>query len=234
MRPDPPVIAHMQSFVQRWDEAADRKAVFLRCYSMMTANMLAAIERGEFTDRDWVDRLLHRFADYYFDALDRYERTPAAAPAVWRLAHDATRDPATLPLQHLLLGVNAHINYDLVLTLADLLEPEWGALSAPQRAARYRDHGHVNRVIARTIDAVQDEVLEPAMPGMSLLDVLMGPLDEYLIARLITGWREDVWQNAARLMEARARGDDAPVLAQVEAFTLRLGRRIRFGPLRGS
>ncbi len=227
---DAPVIARMQTFVRQWEDAADRKAVFLRCYSMMTANMLVAIEQGEFRDRAWVERLLHRFADYYFLALDAYEQERTTAPAVWQLAHDAARDAAALPIQNLLLGVNAHINYDLVLTLSDLLEPEWGTLSAPRRAARYADHCHVNRVIARTIDAVQDEVIEPAMPGMNVLDVLMGPFDEYLIGRLITGWRETVWQNATHLIAARAQGAEGAVIARIEADTLRLGRRIRHGP----
>lgn len=225
-----PVIARMQALTHRWEEEADRKSVFLRCYSMMTANMLAAIEQDEFRDRAWVDRLLHRFADYYFDALDAYEREPAAAPAVWQLAYDTASTPDAMPLQHLLLGVNAHINYDLVLTLSDLLEPEWGTLSTTQREARYTDHCHVNRVIARTIDAVQDEVLDPVMPTMNVIDTLMGPLDEYLIARLITGWRETVWKNAAQLMDARTGGDEAPVIGRIEADTLRIGRLIQQGP----
>ena len=36
--------------------------------------MLVALEQGSFEDVEWVDRLLHRFADYYFDALSCYER----------------------------------------------------------------------------------------------------------------------------------------------------------------
>jgi hypothetical protein len=40
----------------------------------MTEKMLVALEQGSFEDVEWVDRLLHRFADYYFDALSCYER----------------------------------------------------------------------------------------------------------------------------------------------------------------
>ena len=225
----PPVLNRMQVLVDRWDTCADRKAVFLRCYRMMTANMLAALDGGEFRDRAWVETLLHHFAGYYFDALDAYEQDPAAAPAVWQLAHEACCDAAVHPIQHLLLGVNAHINYDLVLTVADLLEPEWDALPAERQALRYADHGHVNRVIARTIDAVQDEVLDPVMPSMDWLDMLMGPLDEYLISRLITGWRETVWHNAVHLLDGRMTGDDGAVLADVEADALRIGQRVRHG-----
>ncbi len=74
------------------------------------------------------DGLLHRFADYYFDALDAYDADPARTPAVWRVAHEATRAPRTSAVQHLLLGLNAPINYGLVRTLVDVLEPEWARL----------------------------------------------------------------------------------------------------------
>ncbi len=148
---------------------------------------------------------------------------------VWRLAHHTAQDPRSLPLENLLLGINAHINYDLVMTLVDLLGPEWNDLSDEQRASRYADYCYVNDVLARTVDAVQDEVLEPAMPVMELIDKLLGPLDELLILHLMTGWREGVWQNARRLLEAETREEQASVLQQVEAETLRLGKFIRLG-----
>ncbi|MEM6377998.1 MAG: DUF5995 family protein, partial [Bacteroidota bacterium] len=64
-----PVIQKMLEHVQEWERRADKRAVFLRCYSMMTDNMLAALEEKRFQDNPWVKRLLHRFADYYFEAL---------------------------------------------------------------------------------------------------------------------------------------------------------------------
>lgn len=223
---DSPAIARMQALIRRWEETSDQRAIFLSCYMMMTRNMLSAIDQHEFKDPVWVDRLLHRFADYYFVALELYERNASAAPSVWQLAHNTTRNPKALPLQNLLLGVNAHINYDLVLTLADLLRPEWVSLSDRQRADRYADHCHVNDVIGRTIDAVQDQVLEPAMPVMDLLDKLLGPIDEILISRLIAQWREAVWQHATRLLEALELDEQTQLIRQVEEEALQLGKII--------
>jgi hypothetical protein len=215
-----PILGRMQARIHAWEATADDKALFLRCYLMMTSNTLATIQRRAFRDPAWVDRLLHRFADYYFVALEAYEQEPAAAPAVWRQAHAAARDPAITGLQKLLLGINAHINYDLVLTLVDLLRPEWQALSEPQRAARYADHCAVNEVIGRTIDAVQDHVVEPAMPFMEVVDTLLGPLDEFLISRLIARWRETVWTHAAGLLATDDAQEQARRLRAVEAETL--------------
>ena len=123
------------------------------------------------------------------------------APAVWRCAHDAARRSNTPAISLLLLGVNAHINYDLVLAVADLLEPEWPSLSDEERRARYEDYCRVNDIIGRTIDSVQDGILEKREPIMALVDTLFGPVDEWLVSRGITEWREEVWGHAVRRVE---------------------------------
>lgn len=226
MPPETPVVARMQALISQWERESNSQAFFLSCYRMMTSNMLSALEQDEFQDPAWVDHLLNHFADYYFVALAAYEQDPSSAPLVWQLAHNATRNPHITPLQNLLLGVNAHINYDLVLTLVDLLRPEWQNLSETRRLGRYADYCYVNQIIARTIDAVQDQVLEPAMAIMDLVDRLLGPLDEMLISSLINHWRETVWHNALRLLEAQSDDERQAVLEQVEQNALRLGHLI--------
>jgi len=60
-------------------------------------------------------------------------------------------------LQNLLLGVNAHVNYDLTFAVVDLLAPEWAGLSEAERRARYEDFCQVNRIIAETVDEVHEK-----------------------------------------------------------------------------
>ena len=187
----------------------------------MTNNVLAAIEAGEFLDPRWVKRLLQRFAGYYFTALEAYEQRPESAPVVWQVAFDSTSAGDKQPLQLLLLGVNAHINYDLVLTLVDLLQPEWPGLPGERQALRYADHCHINDVIGRTIDIVQDQIVEPLSPGMDRVDTVFGPLDEWLTSTLISHWREEVWQNALRLLAADDSTEQEKIRKQVEGVTLR-------------
>ncbi|OGO25423.1 MAG: hypothetical protein A2W33_02855 [Chloroflexi bacterium RBG_16_52_11] len=220
------VVARMQLLIDQWEAIPDQRRIFLSCYLMMTSNMLLAIEQREFLDSAWVDNLLHRFAEYYFVALEAYEQDPAAAPPVWQLAHNTARDPDTQVLQKLLVGVNAHINYDLVLTLVELLESEWAVLSEDQRAERYADYCHVNEVIGQTIDAVQDQVLEPGLPLLDILDRFLGPIDEFLISNLINHWRETVWSNVTLLLDTTEPAEQARLIQRVEQEALRLGRII--------
>ncbi len=220
---DSPAVVRMQILIEGWEAAADQRTIFLSCYLLMTRNILSAIDRQEFHDPAWVGTLLERFADYYFAALEAYDRDPTAAPAVWQLAHGITTEPHLLALQKLLVGINAHINYDLVLALFDLLSPEWDILSDSQRAGRYQDHCHVNAVIGRTIDAVQDQVLDPVMPSMVFIDKLLGPVDELLVSRLIGRWREVVWRNATRLLQTGEASERARLIGEIERAALRLG-----------
>jgi hypothetical protein len=218
----------MQSLVQEFEKISDRRAIFLNCYLLMTQNMLKAIEAGEFNDSGWVHTLLHHFADYYFEALSAYELDNPSAPAIWRVAHRAAGEPETLVLQNLLLGVNAHINYDLVLTLVDLLEPEWRQLPANQRQQRHSDYCQVNKIISHTIDTVQDEVVERYSPLMDVLDKMFGSLDERLISQLITNWRDEVWDEAVALLTTADIEERQRLLDQIEATTQKRAEAILF------
>ena len=182
------VTVKMTSLLEGFEKVSDHRAIFLNCYLLMTQNMLKAVETREFQDPDWVFTFILHFADYYFEALTIYEEHDPAVPAVWRIAHQAADSPKTQVMQNLLLGINAHINYDLVLALVDLLEPGWNHLPAAACDQRRSDFYKVNEIIRNTIDAVQDEVVERYSPRMDLVDKMFGPFDEWVISRLISGW----------------------------------------------
>jgi hypothetical protein len=216
----------MLSQAEQWQQSADRRAIFLNCYSLMTDNMLEAINSGEFNDPEWVYSLLEHFAEYYFKALEAYEQHLLEAPPIWKLTFEADNQPDTLVPQNLMLGINAHINYDLTLALVDMLSPDWAQLSSDERQGRYDDHTHVNQVIARTIDAVQDSVVEPASPAMNLVDVLMGPMDEWAAARMISEWRDTVWEQAMRLIDVADETELQQLHQQFESEALQRARLI--------
>lgn len=215
-----PLTERMEMQIQQWEDAADPRHVFLSCYSMMTQNMLAAVAAGEFHDPLWVSRLLHHFAEYYFVALDAYERDLRDTPSIWRLTHNAARSGNTMVLQNLSLGINAHINYDLVLALVDLLDAEWPRLLPEQREQRYQDHCHVNTIIVRTIDDVQDQVVERESPFLDLLDRSLGRADEWMVSHMIANWRDDVWHQAGDMLDCGDHVERDALRREIEARAL--------------
>ncbi len=223
--PDP-LHLHMLESLAEMQANGDRKAIFLDCYQRMTRNMLKAAQTTCFEDPVWVDELLRRFAEYYFEGLEAYRLDRITSPVVWQAAHGAAQVEKTGPLQLLLLGVNAHINYDLVLTLIDQLQDEWDQSDDEARALRQRDHRRVNDIIAATIDEVQDEVLAVESPDLALIDQLMGRLDEWLISKLIKEWREEVWDSAVAVLEEPGEEARRGILEEVEKKAVRFARMI--------
>jgi hypothetical protein len=220
------ILLDMTNHAQQWEAAHDRRSIFLGCYAMMTGNMLDALDAGRFADDAWVARLLQRFAEYYFDALELYEARKPETPRVWQLAHDAAQHEHVMTVQHLLIGVNAHINYDLVFAVAELLSPEWDTLTAAQRDQRHADYDLVNAIIGETIDRVQDQILEVRSPWLDVIDKLLGPVDEWLISQVISRWRDDVWRQAVHYVETATPAEREALRHAVEAEALRLGRAI--------
>ena len=205
-----------------WSAVSDRRAIFADAYGCMTAAMVDAAATTQFVDCEWVKRLLDRFAEYYFMAVDAHEHGSTECPPAWSRAFDACGLDDQHPMQVLFLGINAHINYDLVFALADVME-DWPDLDLDRRRMRREDHDEVNVVIARTVDEVQQEVVAAWSPSMAGLDVLGGRVDEWLFSRLIAEWRATVWDDAIRLLETPA-SQRAPVIEGVVARTERLGR----------
>lgn len=193
------VLQRMDLLIESWKTNNDSRQVFLSCYRLMTGNMVEALDKGVFHDPEWINTLLHSFAEYYFNALACYDCGKPVSK-VWHEVHQFTAEKELRHVQYLLMGVSAHINYDLVLTLFDMLHEDWQNLSAQEQKLRFEDHCKVNEIIAASIDRVQDELLSPADPVMGWIDKAFGRMDEYLLSRLITSWRQEVWDQACGMI----------------------------------
>jgi hypothetical protein len=220
------VLVRMEDLLAAWEAANDQRFIFLSCYKMMTQNVLAAIQASAFEDTPWVATLMENFAGYYFQALETFDNGPAGPPDVWGIAFHAAQNPHTHVLQNLVLGVNAHINYDLVFALSELLASEWAQLSPEQRQMRYRDHCHINAIINNTIDEVRDQVIDRYDPLIGEADKLLGPLDKWMTSLLISEWREEVWKHVTRLLDLEEPDARAAIIQQVHQLSLKRAQDI--------
>lgn len=211
------VLERMRAQAEAWEATGDRRCVFLDCYALMTGNMLSAIDAGRFHDPAWVRRLLDRFAEYYWTALETYEQGGEGLPLAWKHAHDIARQRLATIEEDLLLGINAHINHDLPLALRDLMVEEWPRLSAEQRASRMADHLTVNTILAETTDEVQHQVIDRFDHMLGFFDNHLPRLvhiAEWEVDRILGSWRKEVWTRAVELLEAE---DEAEVSHLIEA-----------------
>jgi hypothetical protein len=212
------VLARMDSELSRLRTAGDARRFFHATYLRTTRAVVTEIERdGGFRDAAWLSRWDVVFADLYLDALDADHRG-AAVPRPWRVAFDAARDrPGLPPLRHVLLGMNAHINYDLPQALIAVISPDEFA-DPDLLAARAADHRHVDEVLLRRVGAEDMEMSE--VSRLSRTDRLLRPVNRAATRRLIAEARAKVWANTAVLDRARRAGPEryAAVLAELEAL----------------
>jgi hypothetical protein len=210
------LIARMAALLEPLEASGDKRRYFHATYQRTTIAVAGELKRGGFADPDWVERWDVAFADLYLEALeaDVAGRTPSRP---WAIAFGA---PDGLPpLRHVLLGMNAHINYDLPQALVGVITDEQFG-DAALLARREADHRAIDGVLAARVAAEDEELTRLSGPG-PLLDRLLGPLNRLGTQRFLREARQKVWANAIALSRARGQGPDAyaAVLAQLEELS---------------
>ncbi|SNR45724.1 DUF5995 family protein [Halorubrum vacuolatum] len=193
----------------------DRRSVFLTVYTEMTDRTIRAIEAGTFHDAEWMRRYLIRFAEYYRRAFVSFQRGAfEAVPDPWIVAFGAAVRGDTLVVQDAFLGINAHILYDLALTLTDVGID-------PNRARKYTDHRRIDGILERLVGVQRELLAEQYAPGLSRIGTGMRGLDERWAGTGLRHAREKAWRIAVVRTDAR--------LGIIEASTERLLRRSATG-----
>ncbi|WP_448639849.1 DUF5995 family protein [Geodermatophilus sp. URMC 63] len=224
------LVGRMRELLGQLEADGDPGRFFLGTYLRTTQAVDAAIDGGLFEDPDWVTAWDVDFAGLYLDALEAHRRDPATPPAPWRAAFGT--DPATRPEGHVLLGMNAHINYDLPQSLVRVVPPAEFADPAVL-ASRRRDHERIDAVLAARVTA-EDRELAAAGSRRTALDRLLGGANRAAARALLRESRRRVWENTEQLHRARLQGPDAHArrVAQLEeAAAARVADLRRPGPV---
>ena len=205
------LIERMRSMLADLERADDLRRHFHATYFRTTVAVKEEIERGGFLDPVWVERWDVAFADLYLDAMEEWDRT-GDAPGPWRIAFTAARDgtpdrPRLPPLRHVLLGINAHVNYDLPQALLAVIgDDEFDDPAVSERRAA--DHAKVDDILVRRVAAEDVELQKVEQPGdRTVLDRLMQPFNRAGTKRFLAEARRKVWHNARELSSARRGGD---------------------------
>ena len=209
------VVAEMQTRLDHLPARFSHLRVFLSTYQRTTLAVGEAVDRARFEDPGWVERWDVAFASLYLVALDA-ELAGEKASRPWRLAFAAP--PDLPPLRHVLLGINAHVNYDLPQALLAVISDDDFA-NRLLMDRRRRDHERIDRVLASRVAAEDDELT--ATGGASLLDRLLTPLNRLGSKRFLREARQKVWHNTLELQASRAAGPDeyAARLAELELLS---------------
>ncbi|MGY1804077.1 DUF5995 family protein [Blastococcus sp. SYSU D00922] len=224
------LVLRMEQLLESLEGAGDPARFFLGTYLRTTRAVGAALAAGRFEDPAWVVLWDVDFAGFYLDALELHRKRPEEVPAPWRRAFGA--DPGLPPEAHVLLGMNAHINFDLPQSLIAVIPPEdFGSSALLER--RRRDHERIDDVLAARVGE-EDLALQRAGGRRTPLDRLLAPVNRQASRLFLREARRKVWANTAALHAARLQGEAAYVvrLADLEAVSAeRVADLLRPGPV---
>lgn len=207
------VLGRLESIIVDAEVHGKRTGYFAALYQKVTAGVKAGIARGVFQDGPRMARLDVIFANRYLDALDCWENGKPVTNS-WKIAFDATHQWSPLILQHLLLGMNAHINLDLGIAAVETMQDQ------PIENI-HADFDSINTIIGSLTNEVLREI-DNMSPLLSLLGLHASRTNSLLIQFSIGNARDGAWcfaealgnlQGAAYLDCISARDKDIAKLA---------------------
>jgi Family of unknown function (DUF5995) len=205
------VLDRLDAEIESGLSSGSRHIFFTCLYRRVTKQVMDDIERGRFEDGPRLAKLDVVFANRYLAALHAYQARERASRS-WEAAFEAAERGRLTVLQHLLLGINAHINLDLGIAAAEI------APGASLPALR-RDFDEISDLLGEMLDDVQDR-LAMVSPWLGLLDMIGGRTDEEICTFCIGGARDLAW----RWAEKFARLDPPELSPEIES----LDRKVAF------
>jgi hypothetical protein len=193
----------------------DPMGYFAYIYRRTTAEIKRAILDKKFEDNARMEKFDVLFANKYLDAYrDFHSDKEVCGP--WRAAFRAKNVKLTI-IQHIILGMNAHINYDLGICAAEFNKGK------PIELFK-NDFMAVNQVLASLVDELQRKVGRVSRL-MFLLDWIGNRRDEAVMNFSMARAREQAWNFATSLAAIDITAEKNKIATVDEAIT-RLGQRV--------
>ena len=177
-----------------------RAGYFAALYRRVTRTVRERIGTGYFADDARMEVLDVTFAGRYLMAFQQWRAGDPAISAGWKVAFDAAADPTLLILQNLLVGMNAHITYDLGIATAQVAATPAGLASIQG------DFDKINALLACLVPTVFAE-LGDLSPLIHLLEDLGQPDEQRLIDIALQTVRDFAWLFANELVIVRENPD---------------------------
>lgn len=208
-------VAELWGLAARAEETGSRMGFFAALYARVTSAIAACIDRRFFDDGSRMERLDVRFASLYLDAAARRLAGTGGVSRAWTVAFDACEERDPIVLQHLYLGMNAHLMVDLPIAVADIGGP---------LASLQRDFRKINQVVDAEMGAFHADLcgISPRLARWHERSAWLWAAGSQ--ATLFVA-RERAFYRAGRLMKADASGRER-LVDDFDREAARLGKEI--------
>lgn len=193
-----------------------RVGYFATLYRRMTIAVKQGIANNSFQDGKRMEQLDVMFAGRYFEAWNAYSNGQPCSKA-WTLAFDSCNNDQLICLQHLLLGINTHINLDLCIATA-------ACCPGDKIYDIESDFNKINEVIATQSQAVQDALCKVWFPLQALTNIANNKEKAVLNFSIDTA-RTCSWANAIALAHCTGQVNHK-LVSEIDNMVVGIGNKI--------
>jgi hypothetical protein len=167
-----------------------RIGYFAALYHHVGVAFKQSTEHGVFQDTKCIEKLDVVFFDRFLAAV--YTHRHGGSPSKsWKVAFDAAERWRPTVLSHLLIGMNAHINFDLGIAVA-------ATVPAAELEGFRSDFDKMNALLGSLVGVVEQD-LARIWPWFGWLHRFAGGVEDGIINFSMRGARELAWQSAESL-----------------------------------
>lgn len=181
------VIFALDKIIFESEQNNDPAGYFAALYQKVTIRVKEGIASGFFDDPQRMEHLDVVFANRYLDAYEAYRKNEPVTES-WRKAFELSDQYWPIVLQHLLMGINAHINLDLGIAAVKVSEGK-------NLTDLETDFNKINEILSSLVHEVQDN-LSLVWPVLKYILKWSGKVDDYLVDFSMKLARNGAWKFA--------------------------------------
>ena len=192
------VIDRLDGIVRDSARTGSRSGYFAALYNRVTMAVRDGVRAGAFDDNARMERLDVIFANRYLEAWDAWQAGERMSRS-WQVAFAANSRADLSVLQHLFMGMNAHINLDLGIAAAAVSPGD--AIVGLQR-----DFNRINAVLGSLLPVVEGQLREmsPLLDDLTTIADRMDNIDDRIGNFSMEKARDGAWRFATRLAPLRS------------------------------
>ena len=185
------VILHLEQIIQTSITEESAHGYFAALYQKVTITVKEKLGKNYFDDDARMERLDVIFANRYLAAYTSHKQG-AEITKSWEAAFHAAETNNLIVLQHLLLGMNAHINLDLGIAAAEISD-------AATIEHLQSDFNRINEILSTLIEDIQKD-LSMIWPTLSAILRFTNKVDRFLVSFSMDLARNGAWKFANELV----------------------------------
>ena len=187
------VIDVLEQIIKSSIEKGDSLGYFAALYQKVTIKVKDGIKNGVFENPERMEKLDIIFARRYLDAYFAYQANEKVSES-WKIAFDLSPRYWPIVLQHILIGMNAHISLDLGIAAAEISKGQ-------DILSLQNDFNKINDILSELVSEVQEN-LASIWPTLKTILKKVGKADDFLVDFSMKLARDGAWNFASDISKS--------------------------------